>query len=86
MKTFTITLLCASFAAAQNVPSGFEKRCFNPEDPDDCVWVPASNSETNINTNGDPMLGEEDDEPGFKQMCFTNDPSSCVMVPAGGET
>ena len=65
-----------------------EKKCFNPNDPNDCVWVPASNSGTRTNTNGDPIVGEDtaDEPPRYKQMCYTDNPSDCVWVPAGGET
>lgn len=70
------------------MPSNMEKRCFNPDDPNDCVWVPAANSGTTINENGDPVVGEDtvDGPPQYKEMCYTDDPSDCVWVPAGGET
>jgi len=62
-------------------PLQYERVCFDPNDPEDCVWVPQQG--TAINDDGNPILGSatQDGPQEMDKLCNPDDPNECILVP-----
>lgn len=64
-------------SATQDGPKAMDRFC-NPDDPNECIWVPRQQKER--------LYEEDEDGPiEFAEMCNPEDPTDCVWVPMPGE-